>query len=120
ELGEQRLAGLTMLAEIRASDHAVVAAPAGRRPGEDHVVAGLEVSHPRADALDDPRALVAQHDRERDALPAAVRRVEAAVTDTARHHPDGDLALARGLDLELLQAEGRLLLEQDRSLQRPP
>ena len=80
------------------------------------MVAGLEVPDAGADRLDDPRSLVAEHDRERDALPAAVGGVEAAVADAARHHADGDLALARRLHLELLDAEGLALLEQDRGL----
>ena len=80
------------------------------------MVAGPEVPDPGADRLDDPRSLVAEHDGERDALPAAVGGVEAAVADAARHHADRDLTLARGLHLELLDAERLALLEQDRGL----
>ena len=82
------------------------------------MIAGLEAPDAGTDRLDDPRALVAEDDRERDALPAAIGGVETAVADAARHHADGDLALARRLHLELLDAEGLLLLEQDRGLHR--
>ena len=79
-----------------------------------------EMADTRPHRLDDSRALVAEDDRERNALPAPVGRVEAAVADAAGDHADEHLALARGLHLELLDAERGALLEQDRGLHAPP
>ena len=107
-------AGLAPLAEIRAPDHAEVAAAAGGRPGEDDVVADLETLGVRPDGLDHARSLVAQHDGHGHARPAAVGRVQTAVTDTARDHADEDLARARRLEVELFHLQRLALLEKNR------
>src|SRR5262249_8911526 len=113
-VGKESAPGQPLLAKVGAADDAVVAAATGRRPREDDGIGDLEVAHARTHALDGARALVAEHDRHRHALPAAVRGVETAVTDTARRHADEHFALAGGLEVELLDPERRALLEENR------
>ena len=78
-----------------------------RSPGEDDAVA-LPQRRPTSDAdrLDDPGALVAEHDR-RGPVPLALVGVEVRAADADGAHPDDDLPGQRLLDVELLDARAR-------------
>ena len=65
-----------------------------------------------ADGLDEPGALVAEHDRRRP-VPLALVGVEVGAADADGAHPDDDLARQRLLDVELLDDE-RARLVHDR------
>jgi hypothetical protein len=93
------------LAEVRAPLAAERAAAAAGQPGEDDVVAGRDRRHAGADLLDDARALVAEYHGQRVRRHAR-NHVPVAVADAARLDADEDLAVARGGQLDLLDAEG--------------
>ena len=77
------------------------------------MIADRELGHAGAERLDHARALVAQHDRQRHALPGAVGGVQAAVADAARGHAHQDFSLARGLERHLLHPLRLALLEEN-------
>ena len=71
----------------------------------DDVVAGRDERDAVADALDDPRALVAEHARCVAARIGAGGRVEVGVADAAGDEPNQHLAGLRLGELELLHDE---------------
>ena len=81
------------------------AAQAWEVPGEGDVLADPRRVHPRSDRLDHAGALVAEHDR-RLARPLPVADVQVGVADPRRGDADADLAGARLLEQEVLDAEG--------------
>src|SRR5262245_22115360 len=113
-VGEDAAPRLAALAEVGAADDAEVAAPAGGRPREDHMVPLAEAVGTRAPRLHRPRAPLAQHGRDRPARPASVSGVKTAVTDPARRHADDDLTCPRRLQFQLLGPKWLALLEEHR------
>ncbi len=113
-VGQDTLAGLAPLAEVGPADDTVVAAAAGGRPREDDVIADRELGDAGPERFHHARPLVAQHDGQRHALPAAVGRVQAAVADPAGHHANGDLAGPGRLERHVLHPLGLALLEEHR------
>ena len=92
-------------AAVRPPAAAVDALAALRREERDDVVAGRDERDARADALDDTRALVAEHARHVSGRVGARGRVQVGVTDAARREPDEHLALLRLREVELLDDE---------------
>ena len=76
--------------------------------GQDHGVARRRRRHARPDRLDGAGALVAQHDRQREAQ-RAVRGGQVGVADAHPRDPHQNLAGARRVDLNLLEREGAAL-----------
>jgi len=76
------------------------------------VVTTLQPVHVRADLLHHAGALVAQHDRHRDALPRAVGGVQARVADAAGRHAHEHLTRTRTLQLQFLHRQRLALLEE--------
>ena len=88
-------------------EQAVDALAALRREERDDVVALGERGDALADALDDARALVAEHRRRVAGRVGARGRVEIGVADAARDEPDEHLAGPRLGEVELLHLERR-------------
>src|SRR5579875_1507236 len=104
----------TALAQDRSTGYTVPAPPAGRRPGENDVIAHSDRLHARPDLLDNPCPLVSQDHGNLDIRPGSISRVQAAVTDPASHHAHHDLAFTRISKVHLLHPERLLLLVQHR------
>ena len=106
---------VAQLAQVRAPDGAVPAAPTRRDVRRQDVIADLDAADVRADRLDDAGTLVAEHHRRRmghDALDV----VEIAVADAARGVADPDLVSARLLQVEHLDLDALTGLVVDRRL----
>ena len=70
----------------------------------DHVVAGLDPGDARADLLDDPGALVAEHHRQ-PGLEVAVRDVHVGVAQPGVGVADQHLAVLRAVEVEFLDLD---------------
>jgi hypothetical protein len=81
-------------AEPRLVPSACRAAPAGRRPGEDHKVAYLKAVDALADAPNPGGPFVSQYDPAR-ALPVAVNDVQIGVAHTRGGQPDAHFIALR-------------------------
>ena len=92
-------------AQVRPRVDAVDALPALRAEQRDDVVADGQGFDSRADRLDDPGALVAEHRRRVAGRVDARGRVEVRVADAAGDEPHQGLALLRVRQLELLDRE---------------
>ena len=91
------------------------AAPARRAPAEHDAVAGRESFHFRPDSLDDPGALVPEHDRE-PVPPAVLEQVQVGVAHAARLDADENV-LRPGLgDLDLLDRRPPQLGDYDAAI----
>jgi hypothetical protein len=88
-------------ARRRPAAPARAAVAARGRPGEDDAVALTQPGDLGAQRLDDPGALVPEHDRRRP-VPLALVRMEVRAADADGIHPDDDVARQRLLDVELL------------------
>src|SRR5215475_11412480 len=96
---------------------ALRAVAAKSRQAGDDVVAGLNRSHLVADRLDDPRALVAEHDRpvEREP-PLSVDDVQIAVAYPGRGGADQHLAAPRLVDFDRFDGQRLIYLAKHRSV----
>ena len=92
-------------AAVRPRAAAVNALAALRREQRDHVVAGRDERHARADRLDDARALVPEHARRVAGRVGARRGVQIGVADAARGQPDERLTGLRLREVDLLDDE---------------
>ena len=81
------------------------------------MVPGDELGHGRPDRLDDPRALVPEHGRQRQAHRAAGDR-DVGVADADPAHRDEDLVLARVVELDVLERQRLPDRAQDRRPRR--
>src|SRR5205814_7722062 len=80
------------------------ALPADRPPVEDHVVAGRDPGHVRADGFDDPSGLVPQQERVR-VVDRTLAVVQVGVADAAGLHAYPRLTRARRRDDDRLEAD---------------
>ena len=90
--------------------HAPVTGAARRRRREHDAVARREPDHARADALDDARGLVPEHDRQRHRGVLGVDDAEVGVADAAVLHGDAHLAGPGLRDGEVVDQVQRLAL----------
>jgi hypothetical protein len=97
--------------ERRPAGAAVPAVPAARPPQGDHPVAGSEAVDPRPDGLDDPRALVAEDDRQLR-LQVTGHVMQVAVAHARGEHADQDLARTRVSQVYVLDPERGARLPQ--------
>ena len=101
------------LAEMRPPGEAELAVAAEHREARDHVVAGLELRHVRADRLDEARRLVPQDGRRRKRV-VAVDEMQVGMADTARHRAHQHLAPEGLGDVDLLDGQRLLGTVEDR------
>ena len=100
------------LAHDRPARDAVLALPAVGPPEQGDAVADRDVAAGAFAELDDPaRALVAGDHRQR-ALQIALEVVQVGVAHPGRLDLDQDLAVPRGIELDLLDLQGRAELAQ--------
>ena len=95
-----RVGGGARLAERGPARFARAAVPAARHERRDDVVADLQVGDARAELLDDARALVAEHHRQRP-RPVAVDHREVGMAEADRAHLQQHLARARRVELDV-------------------
>src|ERR1700736_5894308 len=96
---------------------ALWAVAAKARETSDDVIAGLDRRHLGADRLDDPRTLVAEHDRPVEREPAlAVDDMQIAVAHPGRRGADQHLAAPRLVDLDRLDRQRLVHLAEDRGV----
>ena len=100
-------------AEIRTVIAAMLAVAALRREERDDVIAGLDVRHAIADALDNAGALVPEHRRGVARRVGARGRVQIRVANAAGDEPDEDLARFRFSEVHLLNLERHAELLED-------
>ena len=89
------------------SGQAVVALEAGPVERDHDVVTRRDGRDARADGLDDARALVTEHARERGDGGAAVEHVQVGAADAGGRDPHEHLAGARLVDVDVLECRAR-------------
>jgi len=89
--------------QVGMAGEALRAAAAEAGEACDDMIASLHGGHVRSHRLDDPRALVAEHDRPAHVVArGAVDHVQIAVAHARRHRADEHLAARRLIDLDRL------------------
>ena len=117
---QQPAGGARRFAQLAEAEVPVAAADAGvavRTDAQHDVVADLEAADARSELLDDPRALVSHHHRQRRGV-IPVDPVQVGVADTARHDADEHLVLFRVGELDLLDTEWLAYFAKHRSTHR--
>src|SRR6185437_7475295 len=107
------LNALAVVAERGPSGGAVATAPATGNPGEDDVIARRDAGHLWADALDDARALVAEHSGQR-LLEDSASHMQVGVADTARRQPYDHLTRLRVVQRNGFHTQRRIIVAQHR------
>ncbi|MNI44519.1 hypothetical protein D3C73_988990 [compost metagenome] len=96
------------IAAVRAMSTTTGIAVAALAVGQHHVVAGLQFTHVGADRLDDPRALMAQHRRQRHRI-VLVTHDQVGMAQAGRHDLHQYLIVLRATQTRLLD-DKRLFL----------
>ena len=94
---------------------APAAGTARRAPPEHDAISRRKRGDAAADVFHDPGSFVAQQDRQ-PVCPARLDDVEIAVADPTRFDPDEHFALARRVDLDLLEVETADLAQDDAAI----
>ena len=107
--------GDVRVAEVGASAEAGGAMAAVRHEREDDAVAGGDAGHAIADLFDDGGAFVAEHGGLGD-YGVAAHIVEVAAADAGGGDADADLICLRGVEIDLLNAEGLIRFHENGGL----
>ena len=102
-------------AAANVATHAPAAGAARRAPPEHDAISRRKRRDPAADLFNDTCSLVAEQHRQ-PVCPPCLDDVKIAVADPAGFDPDEHLALARRVDLDLLEVETADLAQDDAAI----